>query len=147
MSIQRTVLVVDDDEQLLRLIARLLEGAGHRVHTARDLPETLSRLAELVPAASSSGQPVVDLVLLDVNLAPGGGAAEILPRLRAQWPGLEVVLMSGDALPASLEQELAATGGRFLRKPFSPKALLRLLDESTGSSPAAGSSASRMPER
>ena len=70
-----------------------------------------------------------------------------LPRLRAQWPGLEVVLMSGDALPASLEQDLAATGGRFLRKPFSPKTLLRLLDESAGPASTAGSPASRTPER
>ena len=34
MSAQRSVLVVDDDDQLLRLMVRLLEGAGHRTRTA-----------------------------------------------------------------------------------------------------------------
>ena len=121
MSTQRSVLVVDDDPQLLRLMTRLLEGAGHRVRTAADLPEAL--------ACFEAGVPAIDSVLLDVNLAPGGGAVELLPQLRARAPGLDVVLMSGDALPDALERELSGRGGRFLRKPFAPKALLRLLEE------------------
>lgn len=92
MSAQRSVLVVDDDEQLLRLM----------------------------------------VCLLDVSLAPGGGAAEWLPLLHARAPGLEVLLMSGDALPEPLESELSRRGGRFLRKPFAPKALLRLIAEPGG---------------
>jgi CheY-like chemotaxis protein len=47
--------------------------------------------------------------------------------LHERAPGLDVVLMSGDALPEPLESALSARGGRFLRKPFAPKALLRLL--------------------
>ena len=124
MSAQRSVLVVDDDDQLLRLMVRLLEGAGHRTRTATNLPDALA-LFEL--SASE-----IDLALLDVNLAPSGGAAELLPLLQARAPGLEVVLISGDALPDSLEQALSARGGRFLRKPFAPKALLRLVAESSG---------------
>jgi len=120
MSAQRSVLVVDDDEQLLRLMVRLLEGAGHRVHTASDLPGALAQ----------SEASAIDLALLDVNLAPhSGGAAELLPLLQARRPGLEVVLMSGDALPDSLERALSTGGGRFLRKPFAPKTLLRVIDE------------------
>ncbi len=125
MSAQRSVLVVDDDEQLLRLMVRLLDGAGHRTRTATNLPDALA----LFEAAASE----IDLALLDVNLAAsGGGAAELLPLLQARAPGLEVVLISGDALPESLEQALSARGGRFLRKPFAPKALLRLVAESSG---------------
>lgn len=124
MSAQRSVLVVDDDEQLLRLIVRLLESAGHRVRTARSLPETL----ELFDVAAADA-PDVDLALLDVNLAGGGGAAELLPLLQSRRPGLEVLLMSGDALPESLEHELSRHGGRFLRKPFPPKVLLRTIAE------------------
>ena len=127
MSAQRSILVVDDDEQLLRLIVRLLEGAGHRVRAAADLPEAL--------ALFESAAVEIDLALLDVNLAASGGAAELLPLLHARAPGLEVVLMSGDALPESLERALSAKGGRFLRKPFAPKALLRLLAEPLGDGP------------
>lgn len=128
MSAQRSVLVVDDDEQLLRLIVRLLESAGHRVRTATSLPETLA----LFDPVDGQAAPPIDLAVLDVNLAPGGGAAELLPLLQARAPGLEVLLMSGDALPESLESELSRRGGRFLRKPFAPKALLRLIAEPGG---------------
>lgn len=124
MGAQRSVLVVDDDEQLLRLMVRLLEGAGHRTRTATNLPDALALFDD--PASE------IDLVLLDVQLAPSGGAAELLPLLQARAPGLEVVLISGDALPEPLEQALAARGGRFLRKPFAPKSLLRLVAESSG---------------
>lgn len=120
MSAQRSILVVDDDEQLLRLIVRLLERAGHRTRAASSLPVAL--------ALFESSTPPIDLALLDVNLtAAGGGAAELLPLLQDRAPRLEVVLMSGDALPESLESELRASGGRFLRKPFAPKALLGLV--------------------
>lgn len=129
MSAQRSVLVVDDDEQLLRLMVRLLEGAGHRTRTATNLPDAL--------ALFEASAPEIDLVLLDVQLAPGGGAAELLPLLQARAPGLEVVLISGDALPEPLEQMLAARGGRFLRKPFAPKSLLRLVSEPAGEKRAA----------
>jgi len=129
MDTRRTVLVVDDDEQLLRLMVRLLEGAGHRVHAAADLPAALARF-------EAEGERI-DFALLDVNLAAGsGGAAELLPALQARRPGLEVVLMSGDALPVALAAELANAGGRFLRKPFAPRALLQMIDASGG--PASG---------
>lgn len=119
MSVCRSVLVVEDDEQILRLMVRLLERAGHRVLSARDLPSALAHFD-----GAGGG---IDLALLDVNLDPSGGAAELLPLLELRAPGLEVVLMSGDALPEALEQTLAARGGSFLRKPFAPTALLRLL--------------------
>ena len=131
MSAQKTVLVVDDDEQLLRLIVRLLEGAGYRTQSANDLPTAL--------ALFEASAPPIDLALLDVQLADTtAGAAELLPLLQARSPGLEVVLMSGDALPESLEQALSAGGGRFLRKPFAPKALLRLLAGPPGDPNVAG---------
>lgn len=123
MSAKRSVLVVDDDEQLLRLIVRLLEREGHRIQAASNVPDAL--------ALFEASAPAIDLALLDVNLAAPGamapGAAELLPLLHERAPGLAVVLMSGDALPEPLERALSAGGGRFLRKPFAPKALLRML--------------------
>ena len=121
MSVKRSVLVVDDDEQLLRLIVRLLERGGHEVRSATHLEGAIA----LFEASAAE----IDCALLDVNLAARGGAAELLPLLDERAPGLDVVLMSGDALPEPLEHALAARGGRFLRKPFAPKALLRLLAE------------------
>ena len=81
-------------------------------------------------------------MLLDV-IMPGPGAEEILPQLLSERSDLKVILMSGDVLPESLESELADIGGDFLRKPFVPKSLLRLVEfEPDGpriASPSAGS--------
>ncbi len=123
----RTALIVDDEEQLLRLMARLLEGVGVRVWAAKDGVEARELFRE--HAAE------IDLALIDVIHPPDAGAADLLPELLAEQPDLEVILTSGDALPEALEEALASIGGRFLRKPFAPKALLRLIqrDDKTAS--------------
>ena len=85
------------------------------------------------------GASEIDLVLLDVILPDGQGAAELMPRMLAERPDLEVVVTSGDQLPESLEQALAAAGGRYLRKPFVPRTLLRTLGVAeVGSAGSAG---------
>jgi CheY-like chemotaxis protein len=124
----RTALIVDDEDQLLRLMVRLLEGAGIRVWAARDGVEARQLFRE---HASE-----IDLALIDVLHPPGAGAADLLPELLAQRPDLDVILTSGDALPEALEEKLASAGGRFLRKPFAPRTLLRLLQGDDGTAQA-----------
>ena len=70
----------------------------------------------------------IDLALIDVMHPPGAGAADLLPKLLIERPDLDVILTSGDALPMDLEEKLKSIGGRFLRKPFVPKTLNRLLE-------------------
>ena len=120
VSQSRSALIVDDEDQLLRLMARLVERGGYRTWTARDGVEALRIFRE--------HQGEIDLLLLDVLHPPGAGAADLLPALLAEKPGLDVILTSGDALSEDLDRELAAIGGHFLRKPFAPRALLDLLD-------------------
>ena len=116
----RTALIVDDEDQLLRLMVRLLEGAGYRVWGAPDGVEALKLFRE--HAAE------IDLALIDVMHPPGAGASDLLPELLAERPDLAVILTSGDALPEDLEEKLTSIDGNFLRKPFLPKALLRLVE-------------------
>ncbi|HEB88731.1 MAG TPA: response regulator [Deltaproteobacteria bacterium] len=124
MTPSRTALIVDDEDPLLRLMARVLERAGYRVWTAADGVEAFRLFTEHVDE--------IDLVLLDVVHPPGGGAAELLPRLLERRPDLDVILTSGDSLPEALEETRASIGGRYLRKPFVPKTLLRMLEEGHG---------------
>jgi DNA-binding NtrC family response regulator len=130
MSQSRTALIVDDEDQLLRLMARVAAQGGYRTWTARDGVEALRLFHE--------HRADIDLLLLDVFHPPGEGAAELLPELLAEKPGLDVILTSGDALSDELDRELRAIGGRFLRKPFAPKALLRLLDDASAARSASG---------
>ena len=130
MSQSRTALIVDDEDQLLRLMARLVERGGYQTWTARDGVEALRIFRE--------HQGEIDLLLLDVFHPPGAGAVDLLPELLAEKPDLDVILTSGDALSEELDRELVAIGGRFLRKPFSPRALLDLLDAATTAHSASG---------
>lgn len=113
-------LVVDDEDQLLRLITRLLERSGHRVLAAADAEE-----ARRLFAAHAQE---IGLVLLDVVLPDGEGAEVLLPEFLEARADLDVIAMSGDAASDALEKLLERVGGRFLRKPFAPKALIRLLE-------------------
>ena len=117
----RSALIVDDEPQLLRLMARLLERAGYQTWLAGDGVEAGEIFDEHVED--------IDLALIDVMHPPGAGAADLLPELLAKKPDLEVILTSGAALPDALAETLTAIGGRFLRKPFVPNALMRLLEE------------------
>ena len=124
MNPSKTALIVDDEDPLLRLMVRLLERAGYTTWSARDGIEALRVFREHAFE--------IDLVLLDVIHPPDAGAVDLLPALLAQRPDLEVILMSGDVLPEPLEEILVSIGGRFLRKPFLPKALTLMLEGEGG---------------
>ena len=101
-----------------RLLGRVLERAGYRTWGAEDADAGLRLFREHLEE--------IELVLLDV-IMPGPGAEEILPQLLAERSDLKIIMMSGDVLPENLESKLAEIGGSFLRKPFVPRSLLRLI--------------------
>lgn len=129
MNQSRTVLVVDDEDQLLRLLARVVERGGMQALVA----ETAAEARRIFREHASD----IDVVLLDVRMPGGEGAATLLPEFLAERPTLQVILTSGDELPADLDLELTLIGGQFLRKPFVPTTLLRLLESATGPGPRA----------
>ena len=105
------VLLVEDEPALCRLAARALRGAGWRVRTTGSAEAALA-LARSLPRPA--------LLLCDLTL-PGLDGAGLLRALRARWPGLPAVMMSGYAETA-LPPELGAVA--FLRKPFALADLL-----------------------
>jgi DNA-binding NtrC family response regulator len=113
--------VADDDPQLRRLIARLLERGGYGVESAADGAQALRRFREDPQA--------IGAVVLDAALAPDGAAA-VLAEMAKLRPDLGVVFTSGDALPAEERARLALHDGVFLRKPFDPEALLAAVEDS-----------------
>ena len=118
------VLVIEDEEQLMRLVLRVLERDGFEVRTAATAAEGLELFRRQ--------QAEIDLTLLDVQL-PDMGAGALLPLLVEARPDLRLILTSGADLPPELTTSMNAIGGRFLRKPFVPKALLRLVREALAS--------------
>lgn len=114
-----TVLVVEDDDLVRKLVVRVLSRAGYAA-------VGVGTGAEAIRLAGSS--PVsIDLLLSDVVL-PDARGPELYAAARGAQPAMKVVFMSGypEQMVASADGELA---GPFLRKPFSPAELLRLLKE------------------
>ena len=107
-----TVLVVEDEEVVRRLVRQVLENGGYRVLEAPDGEAAL----EVAAAAD------VDLLLTDLVM-PKVGGREVADGLRRRNPGLKVIYMSGYADGAILENGVLQPGTELLEKPFAFAAL------------------------
>lgn len=102
------ILLVDDDLHIRTLGKEILEKLGYAVETAATGEEVLARFRQ--------GQPL-DLVILDCHL-PGMSGLEVVRRLKAQYPGVEVLAASGYFSHRDKEQLTAGGARGFLCKPF-----------------------------
>ncbi|MDR3672301.1 MAG: ATP-binding protein [Holophaga sp.] len=102
-----SILLVDDDDLVQRSTQGLLEAMGHSSRIASSGEEALLELRAWRP----------DLVILDLNM-PGLGGAETLPRLRALFPDLPVLLATGRADQTALDLVKAFPRVALLSKPF-----------------------------
>ncbi len=110
-----TILVVDDDEVIQRLLVVNFEMEGYTVVTASDGVEALER----------AGADRPDLVLLDVMM-PRMDGIEVLRRLRsgAATARVPVILLSAKAQAADIARGTDAGADDYVTKPFDPGELL-----------------------
>jgi CheY-like chemotaxis protein len=111
----RTILVVDDDDDVRGLLRATIERGVHRVVTADDGEEALRLIYLAAP----------DLVLLDVNM-PGMDGPEVCRRLKANpaTRAITVLMLTAAAQDADRQRGLEAGADGYITKPFSPLALL-----------------------
>ena len=108
------LLVVDDDTDLLRLLAMRLQATGYDVATADSVAAARSRL----------GVERFDLVVSDVRLPDGDGLA-LFEDIRRQHPALPVILLTAHGtIPDAVEATALGVAG-YLTKPFDSQALLQ----------------------
>jgi two-component system chemotaxis response regulator CheY len=116
----KTILIVDDDPSIRRLIAATLEDvSGYRMTEASDGEEAVERARDAQPA----------IVFLDIEM-PRLNGIEACRRLRSE-PGTAdatIVMLTGDSDDEAERDARAAGADLFLTKPFSPLHLLRLVD-------------------
>ena len=110
----RTVLVADDDEDILQLVSFRLERAGYTVVTAADGQQALAAAREHRP----------DLAVLDVMM-PGLNGYEVTRQLRADeaTAQIPVILLTARVQEADVSRGFEAGADDYLRKPFSPAEL------------------------
>ena len=111
----RTVLMVDDDPQILRLMHAMLGPHNVKV-LAAPRPSDALRIC---------GEETVDVLISDISM-PEMDGNKLAERVFKLNPRVRVLLISG-----AVDQAPAVKGGqvRFLKKPFFPAELIRLLQE------------------
>lgn len=127
-----TILVVDDDPELLALVAGVLERSGMRTLTAQSVAEAETPIAEAR----------ADLVVLDLMM-PGEDGLSFCRRLRAT-SSIPVIMLTAMAEDIDRIVGLEIGADDYLGKPFNPrelvariKAVLRRRDADTASAPTA----------
>lgn len=110
------VLAVDDEPSVLEWLAVALEALGYH-----PLPASSAGEAEEIAARTPP-----DILLCDCTLPDAEGSA-LIGRIRALYPGLPSILMSGYPAGDSHLGEALPKGVRFLAKPFSLDELERTL--------------------
>jgi DNA-binding response OmpR family regulator len=110
-----TVLVADDDADIVRFVEIYLRLEGFDVVTARDGPEVFAKAVAVRP----------DLVLLDV-LMPGLDGYAVCAQIRADatLAAVPVIMVTANYTAAHLEAARRVGADDFLVKPFDPVVLL-----------------------
>ncbi len=109
-----TVLVVEDDADVRRLIAKILNGLGYRVLEAGDGTQALATLERA---------PEIELLLSDVVLPGGRSGPEIVAEAQRRHPDLKSLFMSGYAPGGVSHQGRLPEGAALLNKPFTKQDL------------------------
>jgi CheY-like chemotaxis protein len=109
------VLVVDDNEDNLQIMSRILLGRGFEVRTARDGKSALRSLEQQRP----------DVVLLDIMM-PEMDGIEVLDRIRAnpQSASLPVILVTGKGQDEDVLAGYKYGADYYITKPFTARQLL-----------------------
>jgi len=108
-----SVLVVDDDAPIRRMLSRTLAAEGYEVETAADGGEALAAVERSVP----------DLLVLDVSM-PGVDGLDVCRRVRRAGLGLPILLLTARDAVADRVVGLDAGADDYLVKPFAAEELL-----------------------
>lgn len=106
------ILVVDDDGEILSLVARFLRANGFRVHTARSGPEMNEALRHAT----------IDLIVLDLML-PGRSGLDLCRDLR-RTSSIPVIMLTAKGEETDRIIGLEVGADDYLPKPFNPRELL-----------------------
>ena len=115
----RSVLIVDDEPNIVLSLQFLMRKAGFDVRTARDGEEALAEIARAAP----------DLVLLDVMM-PKRDGFDVCQTVRANpaWQSIRIVLLTAKGRDVEREKGLALGADDYVTKPFSTRDVLARIE-------------------
>lgn len=112
-----SVLIVDDEPNIRRMVGALLAGEGYEVRDAPDGHAAFARALEAEP----------DVVLLDLMMPNDTDGMETLAKFRERFPELPVVMMSGRAGLSDAVKATRLGAFTFLEKPLTPEGTILAL--------------------
>ncbi len=115
-----TILVVEDEEEVRKLAARILQRQGYKVLEAPQGGDAL--------LICEQHQDPIHLMLTDVVM-PGMSGYQLAKRLESLQPGMEVLYMSGYTDSAIAQHGVLGEGVNYIQKPFTVDGLARKVRE------------------
>lgn len=117
-----SILLVEDEPSLRSVLAGYMRERGYQLYEAGDAQEALTIAKD----------HAIDLLLTDIVM-PGISGPELAASLAAARPQMRVILMSGYAEHAALQDALLLPNTLFLEKPFRLSALIRKVNQALAS--------------
>ncbi len=120
----KTVLVVEDEPNIILSLEFLIKEAGYNVRVALDGEEALKAVAEEAP----------DVVLLDIMI-PKRDGYDVCKTIRADpaLKDLHIIMLTARGLETEKEKGLAMGADEYITKPFSTRELTQKLKQHLGS--------------
>jgi len=104
---QKTILIVDDEEVIRRLLHQKLSGEGYHCEEAGSAEQALDRLRS----------NTIELVILDIKM-PGKSGIELLPEIEAGYPDTAVIMATAITDTSTAIQCMKQGAYDYLTKPF-----------------------------
>ena len=125
-AMSKSILIADDEPNIVLSLEFLLQEAGYEVRVARDGQEALDALAQQLP----------DLILLDVMM-PRVSGFDVCQRIRENpaWRGVRVVMLSAKGREVEVHKGLALGADSYVTKPFAVKDLMAEVARQLGDAP------------
>ena len=118
MTLQHTILIVDDEKSLRMSLSLVLQKEGYRVDTAANAEEALAQL----------GLHEYDLMFLDLNM-PGMSGIDLLVEIHKHYPNIPVLILTAFAALESAIQAVRLGAHDYLLKPAEPALILTRVAE------------------
>jgi EAL domain-containing protein (putative c-di-GMP-specific phosphodiesterase class I)/CheY-like chemotaxis protein len=117
---QKSVLIVDDDEALARVLGKVLAAAGYEVSTAHDGTVAVEQIV----------RRTFDVIVSDIEL-PGMTGIDLLRVVRAYDLDVPLILMTGAPTVATAVEAVALGALQYLQKPFPNDVLLKAVEQAS----------------
>ncbi len=120
---KKSVLVVDDEPNIVLSLEFLMKQAGFDVRVAHDGDEALAAVKERIP----------DLILLDLMI-PKRDGYDVCQRIRSNpdWKDIRVIMLTAKGREIDREKGMALGADEYVTKPFSTRELTERVKELLG---------------